>query len=123
MRWPAMAAVFQGAVWGGILGLLLWMVPRFERMFKDFKMELTTTTKLLISLAHASYDHWILAVMLLFAWMALNFVVVLLLDGSRSAVLRRRWYLLTALVPMAVLVLATHAIALPTLSLVSSFSR
>jgi type II secretory pathway component PulF len=123
MRWPAIVAVIQGAVWGGILWLLLWKVPRFEAMFRDFKMELPTTAKLLIGLGHVVQDFWILAVMLLVVWMALNFAVVLLLDGSRPRVLRNWWYLVTALMPMGFLVVSILAIALPTLQLVGKIAQ
>jgi hypothetical protein len=123
MLWPAIFAVIQGAVWGGILGILLSKVSSFEKIFRDFKTEVPLATKLLLNLTHVLHDYWIVAVLLIVVWMAVNFAVALLLQRSRSRILKCGWYLPTALAPMAFLALTIQALFIPLTQLISDLSH
>jgi len=123
MRWPAIVAILQGGVWSGLCVFLLWYVPQYERIYRDFKMELPAATIFFIDLTHFLHDQWIVAVMLMTVWMGANFAVVLLLDRVRSGVLKSGWYFLTVLVPILFLVAAHLAIALPLIGLIGNLSK
>jgi type IV pilus assembly protein PilC len=38
--------------------IMIKIVPAFEKIFKDFKSDLPTITRILINVSHAAYDYW-----------------------------------------------------------------
>ena len=38
--------------------IMIFIIPKFEKIFKDFKSELPTITSILIDISHAAYDFW-----------------------------------------------------------------
>ncbi|HEX3998510.1 MAG TPA: hypothetical protein VHX65_08180 [Pirellulales bacterium] len=122
-RWPVIAAIYQAVAWCSAWAFLVLYVPRFERIFRDFKMELPAAAKLVISLTHFLYDWWFLCFAPIGAWAGAVLAVGVLLQKTRCGLLERAWYLLTALLPIAVLVLAGLAIMLPLGALIDNLSR
>lgn len=121
--WPAIVAIYQGAAWGGFCGFLLWYVPPYEKIYRDFRMEIPATAKLFINLTHFLHDHWIVVVTLIAVWMATTFVAASMLNRVRSDILKYGWYLLTSLAPFVLLVLANLAVALPMFGLIKDLSQ
>ena len=38
--------------------IMIWIVPQFEKIFKDFKTDMPAITKMLIFVSHAAFDFW-----------------------------------------------------------------
>ena len=50
--------VIQGVAWVAICIAFLIFVPKFERMFRDFKIELPPLTESVLMMSHFMYNYW-----------------------------------------------------------------
>jgi general secretion pathway protein F len=64
--------------------IMVFIIPKFEKIFMDFRMRLPASTDLLIAISRAFVRHWYV---LALAWLIIGGIFVLLLLSSRA-----RWY-------------------------------
>ena len=109
-----------GAAIGVITLAMVFVIPRFEQIFKDFKMDLPGPTKLLLAISRWFTNNYGWAVSAV-ACTALA-VGLAFLDGRARR--RGRWFypLLAALVFVGVVVFVVIALFLPMITLVEGIS-
>ena len=115
--------IAQGAVWIVLCAALIRLVPRFEKVFVEFNVELPDITKLLIVLSRVLAGYWFIALAVILAWPFVNWGVVSLLSPSPEVAFPRRlWYVLTWLAPMLFAAFTVVALFLPLSRLTAALS-
>ena len=98
--------------WGLCLGLFLFVVPKFEAVFKDFNVPLPRNTAFVIALAHriVRYQFLVVVGIILIIAGAEWFRRVALSDQANSVSCRRLSRLLIVVAPLVLIVLALIAL-------------
>jgi hypothetical protein len=115
--------IAHASAWALCLGLFLFVVPKFEAVFKDFNVPLPRNTAFVIALAHriVRYQVLVLAGLILIITGAEYFLRVALSDQANSVSCRRLSRLLVV-APLVLIVLALIALLIPLFTLVTPLS-
>jgi hypothetical protein len=116
------APIIHGIAWCVCLGLLFFVVPKFESIFKDFGIDLPWLTKVLVKASHLMVKFGVVLVPL--------FVVMMFVDGQILARLSRNgdvgkslaWSVVMLAVPLVVLVLVLVGLVLPLTTIMTRLS-
>ncbi len=95
------AVVIHGALWIGLVTVLLRIVPRYKRVYADFGMKLPLLTEWLIDISDLMLEFWPLLIVVMAVFLALNGGISFLLYSYRS--LRWAywlWFTFMALLPL-----------------------
>lgn len=91
VRYPMIAALF---LMGAFIGLVAGVVPSFEKIFNQFKVELPLPTRILIGAKVAILDYWILTTA------AVTALIIVFIRFINSPLGRDRWDLFKLKVPV-----------------------
>lgn len=111
------AVVFHGVLWVVVLLVFVMVVPRFEKVFADFDLELPVMTQLAVSISHRLITFWPLTF--------LGLITCGLFDGfllgvTQPRTLRVLLSVLLALIPIIVAAVVVMFLFLPLMGLVQS---
>lgn len=116
-------SVFHGSLWILLLGMMLWYVPSFGKIFKEFEVALPAMTELAISASYFSINFWYAVV---FAVMVLAAADLMLLYAMylhpKLAALRWLWLTLMLFAPFGLIALTVLAMNIPMISLTRQLS-
>ena len=115
--------IAHAIAWGLCLGLFLFVVPKFEAVFKDFNVPLPRNTAFVIALAHriVCYQFLVVVGLILIIAGAEWFMRVALSDQANN-VSRRRLSRLLVVAPLVLIVLALIALSIPLFTLMTPLS-
>ena len=105
--------------WGMILAVVVFAVPKFEGIFRDFGVELGGLTKLVVWASHASIEFG-LAILVLLGFN--QFMSDQLSTGKDGGPGIRAWSSLMLVLPLGAVLLLVVALGLPIVGLISKLS-
>jgi type II secretory pathway component PulF len=116
-------AIFHSVLWMVFLGMMLWYVPVFARMFADFDTALPVISIWVLQWSSLLARYWFLALPCIAFLCAVDLVVLYVLYlRPELAIVRWLWLALMLLVPLGLMGLTVLATFLPLMSLIHSLS-
>ena len=115
--------IAQSVLWVALGVATLIVIPKFEKIFRDFNTMLPEMTVAVLSFSHLFGHYWYLAFLPVLLWPFVNHGVVALLSPRPDVVAPRRlWYFVTWAVIFVVVMVAVAALFLPLIVLISPLS-
>ena len=112
----------QGVAWIAVCIVLLTFVPKYERIFRDFKLELPPLTISVLMMSHFMFDYWFIAIPLAMLLGASNFGIVYALESSQSVVGSRIWRILASIAVLVAAAFVILSVVLPLRHLIDSLN-
>ncbi|MGD0900879.1 MAG: hypothetical protein ABR915_23855 [Thermoguttaceae bacterium] len=115
--------IAQSVVWVVLGVATLNVVPKFERIFRDFGTQLPDLTLAVIGFHHLLSHYWYLALLPALAWPFVNHGVVSLLSPRPEVVIPKRlWYFATWIIILLLVMFAVIALFRPLIVLINAVS-
>jgi len=120
---PILLVAIHGGLWVVFLGMMLWYVPFFARIFEEFDASLPAITICVLQLSSLSARYWFLVLPCLALLCVIDLVVLRALYLRPGlTIIRWLWLTLMLLVPLGLVGLTVLATFGPQLSLIQSLS-
>jgi hypothetical protein len=109
----------QSVLWFALGVAALIVVPKLEKIFRDFGTKLPDMTITVLNASHFLGRYWYLALLPVLLWPFVNYGVVALLSPRPDVVMPKRlWYFATWVVILLAIMFAVVALFLPLIVLV-----
>jgi type II secretory pathway component PulF len=115
---PRFGLIIDGVLWGLLLVLLAFVVPRVEAIFADFSIPLPRLTTLVIRASH----HIFTVVAIVFATLTADYVVSMARSVRDDEELSKSWSALMLAFPLALIALALAALVTPLMTIMTPLS-
>ena len=104
----------QSVLWIALGVAALIVVPKFEKVFRDFNTKLPDITITVLNASHLLRCYWHLALLPVLLWPFVNHGVVALLSPRPDVVIPKRlWYFVTWIVILLAVMFAVVALFAP----------
>lgn len=111
---PVVLTVIHGILWFAWLGLLLRLVPAYEKIFADFGTELPVATIWAIGLSNLAFRFWYLAILVVAGLCAVDLALLrALFARPKLAVLAWLWAMWMFLMPLVLMVWIVISLWIP----------
>ncbi len=106
--------IVQSVLWVALGVAALIVVPKFEKVFRDFNTKLPDITVTVLNASHFLGSYWYLALLPVLLWPFMNHGVVALLSPRPDVVIPKRlWYFATWVVILLTIMFAVVALFAP----------
>ena len=106
--------IAQSVLWVALGVATLIVVPKFEKIFRDFNTKLPEMTLTVLNVSHFLGHYWYLALLPVLLWPFVNWGIVALLSPRPDVVFPKQlWYCATWAIILLVVMCAVVALFLP----------